>query len=98
VTLIAGGDALPDITSSLAHLNLTFKPQSAEAAALALPANLPLDFAAGNGRINDKELLRATVVLKCMIHRDTRHILLAQRVNGLLTTQLTADTRALPDF
>jgi hypothetical protein len=40
---LISGDALPDI----AALDLTFRPDMGTHAALALPANLPLDFLAG---------------------------------------------------
>ncbi len=42
-TTLVSGEALPDILA----LDLTYKPQMGEMAALALPSNLPLDFLAG---------------------------------------------------
>mmetsp|Transcript_27168 Transcript_27168/g.45511 ORF Transcript_27168/g.45511 Transcript_27168/m.45511 type:complete len:409 (-) Transcript_27168:1184-2410(-) len=43
-TTMLSGEALPDIEG----LDLTFKPSLGEMSSLALPANLPLDFIAGN--------------------------------------------------
>ena len=59
-TTLISGDALPEI----GNLDLTFKPEMGDMAALALPSNLPLDFLAGS---NDIQLLLLLLLLLMML-------------------------------